>query len=186
MIAKAPPFRFTVDQYDQMIENGILTEDNRVELIRGEIVAKMAIGDAHSACVDRLNWRLNRAIGARGIVRVQNPIVLADSEPEPDISIVNFRADFYENGRPSPDDVLLVIEVGDTTFEWDRDEKAPLYAENAIPEYWIIDLNTDTVLVYRNPQPDGSWATVTTHGRGDVLTVAALPTVTVAVADILP
>lgn len=186
MIVKAPPFRFTVEQYDQMIETGILTEDNRVELIRGEIVPKMAIGDAHSACVDRLNWRLNRAIAAQAIVRVQNPVVLADSEPEPDISVVKFRADFYETGRPRPADVLLVIEVGDAIFERDRDEKAPLYAENGIPECWIIDLNSDTVFVHRGPQPDGTWTTVTTHGRGDTLTVAALPTVTVAVADILP
>jgi Uma2 family endonuclease len=186
MIAKTPPFRFTVGQYDQMIETGILTKYDRVELIRGEIVPKMPIGDTHSACVDRLNWRLNRAAAGQTIVRIQNPVVLADSEPEPDVSLVGFRADFYETGKPRPADVRLIIEVADTTFERERDEKGPLYAENGIPEYWIIDLNSDTVLVHRDPQPEGAWANVITRHRGETLDMAALPGVTLAVADILP
>src|SRR3954463_7763270 len=107
MIARLPPFRFTVGQYERMIETGILTENDRVELLRGEIVPKMAIGDAHSACVDRLNWRLNRITGGQVLVRVQNPVVCADSEPEPDVSLVKFRPDFYETAKPRPADVQL-------------------------------------------------------------------------------
>jgi Uma2 family endonuclease len=186
MIARLPPFRFSVDQYERMIETGILTEDDRVELLRGEIVPKMAIGDAHSACVDRLNWRLNRIANGQVLVRVQNPVVCADSEPEPDISLVEFRSDFYESAKPRPQDVRLVIEVSDKTLAFDRDEKGPIYAENDIPEYWIVDLNSETVLVHRNPQPDGTWAAVITRHRGDVLDVAALSGVTIAVADVLP
>jgi Uma2 family endonuclease len=183
---KSPAQRITVDEYDQMIADGTLTEDDRVELIHGEIVPKMAIGDSHSACVDRLNFRLNPVVAGRALIRVQNPVILADSEPEPDISLARFRPDFYETGRPRPADVLLIIEVADSTLIQDRDVKAPLYASNGIPEYWIVDLNSATVFVYRGPQPDGTWAVSETHRRGDTLTVAALPGVAVAVADILP
>jgi Uma2 family endonuclease len=186
MIAQLPPFRFTVDQYERMIETGILTEDDRVELLRGEIVPKVAIGDAHSACVDRLNWRLNRITGGQVLVRVQNPIVCVDSEPEPDISLVRFRPDFYETAKPRPADVELIVEVSDTSLAFDRDEKGPIYAENGIPEYWIIDLQSASVLVRRQPQADGTWAAVTTRHRGDTLDIITLPGVIIAVAEILP
>src|SRR5262245_26383149 len=107
---KSPAHRITVDEYDRMIADGTLTPEDRVELIRGEVIPKMAIGDAHSACVDRLNFRLNLAAAGRAIVRVQNPVILTDSEPEPDISLACFRPDFYQTGRPRPADVLLLIE----------------------------------------------------------------------------
>jgi Uma2 family endonuclease len=186
MIAKAPPFRFTVDQYDQMIETGILTEDDRVELIRGEIVPKMAIGSRHAGVVNRLNRLLYSQVQGRAILSLQNPVHLSDSEPEPDLAVLHPRADDYADSLPEASEVFLLIEVADSSLDRDRDEKAPLYAENGISEYWIVNLDDDTVLVHRGPQPDGTWTTITTHGRGDILTVAALPTVTVAVADILP
>jgi Uma2 family endonuclease len=183
---KSPAQRITVDEYDRMIADGTFAEDDRVELIHGEIVPKMPIGDSHSACVDRLNFRFNLAVAGRALVRVQNPVILTDSEPEPDVSLAHFRPDFYQTGRPRPADVLLIIEVADSTPDRDRDVKGPLYANNGIPEYWIVDLNTDTVLVYRGPQPDGTWAITETRRRGDTLTITALPGVAVAVADILP
>ena len=182
----APPFRFTVDQYDRMVEAGILTEDDRVELLRGEIVPKMPIGSRHAAVVNRLVRLLGSRIVGRAVLAAQNPIHLADSEPEPDLAMLHPRSDDYESGHPGPADVFALIEVADSSLDRDRDEKAPLYAENGIPEYWIIDLDSDTVLVHRNPRPDGAWADVTTRRRGDGLDVAALPGVTIAVADVLP
>src|SRR4051794_17446086 len=99
--------RFSVDDYEQMIEFGILTENDRVELIRGEIIDKMPIGDPHIASVNRLNRLLNRRVGDLAIVSVQNPIRLADSEPEPDVALLQPREDFYASGKPRPADVLL-------------------------------------------------------------------------------
>jgi Uma2 family endonuclease len=169
-----------------MIDAGILTEDDRVELIRGEIVPKMAIGDAHSACVDRLNFRLSQGIVGQASVRIQNPVILSDSEPEPDVSLARFRPDFYQTGRPRPADVLLLIEVADSTFADDRDVKSPLYAENGIPEYWIVNLNDDTVHVFRDPKPNGAWGSTQQLTRGGTLTIATLPGVSLAVNDVLP
>jgi Uma2 family endonuclease len=186
MITKAPPFRFTVDQYDQMIETGILTEDNRVELIRGEIVPKMPIGSRHAAITKRLIRLIGPQVQGRAILGAQDPIRLADSEPEPDLAVLQTRLDDYEAGHPVTADVFALVEVADSSLDRDRDEKAPLYAENGIPEYWIVDLDSDTVLVHRSPRPDGTWASVSAHGRGDTLDIAALPGVAIAVADILP
>jgi Uma2 family endonuclease len=186
MIAKAPPFRFTVDQYDQMIETGILTEDDRVELIRGEIVPKMPIGSRHAATTKRLIRLIGPQVQSRAILGAQDPIRLVDSEPEPDLSVLHRQADDYAGGHPTSADIFLLIEVADSSLDRDRDEKGPLYAESGVPEYWIIDLDSDTAIVHRNPRPDGTWATVTTHIRGDTLDIAGLPGVTIAVADMLP
>lgn len=165
---------------------GLLSPTDLVEQRNVEEWQPMPIGDPHCVCVDLLTNLLVLVLAGRAWVRIQNPVVLDTSEPMPDVSIVQLRPDAYRGGKPQPADVFLIVEVADTTLAYDRNIKGPLYARNVIPEYWIIDLNSDTVLVHRNPQPDGTWATVTTHGRGDMLTVAALPTVTVAVADILP
>jgi Uma2 family endonuclease len=144
--------RFSVDDYEQMIAQGILTEEDRCELIRGEILAKMTIGDRHAACVNRLTRILTRMLGERAIVSVQNPIRLADSEPEPDVALLRARGDFYESGKPRAVDVWLVIEVGDATLEFDRSVKVPLYAENGIGECWVVNLIEDVVEVYRDPE----------------------------------
>jgi Uma2 family endonuclease len=146
----------------------------------------MSIGDSHCVCVDLLNYVLTLALAAVARVRIQNPIVLDTSEPEPDVSVVRLRPDNYRSGKPQPADVFLIIEVADTTLGYDRNVKGPRYARNSIPEYWIVDLNSDTVLVHRNPQLDGTWASITNHIRGDTLDIAGLPGVTIAVADILP
>ena len=143
--------RFRVQDYERMVADGILTEDDRCELIRGEIVEKMTIGDRHAACVNRLTRILVRLVGDRAIVAVQNPIRLADSVPEPDIALLRPRADFYADGKPGPEDVLLVIEVADASLAYDRAVKLPLYAENGIEACWIVDLNDSAVLVHRQP-----------------------------------
>jgi Uma2 family endonuclease len=180
------PYHFTVDEYHRLIDAGILGEDERVELINGEIVCQMPIGDRHAGCVNRLNRLFNTRAGGQALVSVQNPVQLVGSEPQPDVALLVPRADDYASGKPHPADVLLLIEVADSSFETDRDTKGLLYAQNGIPEYWVVDLNGDSVLVYRGPRPDGTWAAAETRRRGDTLTVAALPGVAVAVADILP
>jgi Uma2 family endonuclease len=177
--------RFSVDDYEQMIAYGVLTEDDRVELIRGEVIDKMSIGDDHAACVDRLNRLLNRAVGDAAIIRIQNPIRLRDSEPEPDVTLSRPRDDFYASGKPRAADILLAIEVADTTLDTDREVKGPLYAENGIPEHWIVNLNDASVEVHRQPRADGTYLDVRTLRRGDTIDVAALPGCAVAVDRIL-
>jgi Uma2 family endonuclease len=168
-----------------MIQVGILDENDRVELIRGQLVAKMSIGDEHAARVKRLNRQITISAGARAIVGVQDPVRLADSVPEPDISLLRPRADFYASGSPTPADVFLIVEVADSSLDYDRDVKGPLYAENGIAEYWIANLVDRCLEVHRQPRPDGTYAAVQTLRPGDTTDVVALPGVTVAVADIL-
>jgi Uma2 family endonuclease len=179
MTARRTPHRFTVAEYDRMIDQGILKEDARVELIRGEIVAKMPIGDPHVACVDRLNRLLVLAVGEQATVSIQNPIRLADSEPEPDVVLK--RREFY--GKPGPADILLVIEVADASLEDDREVKRPLYAENGIAEFWIVNLIDRCLEVHRQPRADGTYADVRTLRAGETIEISTLPGVRVAVTD---
>jgi Uma2 family endonuclease len=168
-----------------MIAAALLGEDERVELIEGEVLLNMPVGDRHSNCVDLLNFTLNRLAAGRHVIRIQNPVVCATSEPQPDVSVVPFRPGLFGGHKPSAADVTWIIEVADRSLDDDLGRKATLYAENGIPEYWVIDLTTDTVHVHRGPRPDGTWAAVTAYARGDTLAVAALPSMTVAVADLL-
>src|SRR5262245_7228055 len=125
MSARPVPHRLTVAQYDRMIDLGVLKEDDRVELVRGIIVAKMPIGNPHVATVDRLNRLFNRTTDDSVVVSIQNPVHLADSEPEPDVVLKSARDTFY--GKPSPADILLLVEVADDSLETDREVKGPLY-----------------------------------------------------------
>jgi Uma2 family endonuclease len=185
MVIRHPPYRFTVDQYDRMIDLGILTEHDRVVLIRGEVVPKMAIGGPHSQCVDLLTKQFVRRVPDEITVRIQNPLVLADSEPEPDLALVDAS---YRTRRAKPvaADVRLLIEVADSSLGEDLGPGAVLYAENGIPEYWVVDLVNDRVHVHRVPRPDGTWASVVERARGATLAVAPLPGVSVTVDDLLP
>lgn len=169
-----------------MIDTGILKEDDRVELIRGEIVAKMPIGDPHVAAVNRLNRILGRKVADAATVSVQNPVRLADSEPEPDITLIVPREDDYSTGKPLAVDVLLVIEVADSSLELDREVKAQLYAENAISEYWIVNLVDNCLEVRREPRPDGTYADVRILRSGDSIDLVNLPGLTITVADLFP
>jgi Uma2 family endonuclease len=178
--------RLTVAEYHALGEAGVLTENDRVELIHGEVVEKAMIGPRHAVCIGRLHRLFERRAGGAAVVRTQNPVTLADSEPEPDACLARPHPDEYLSGHPTPADTFLIIEVADTSLNYDRDVKGPLYASSGIPEYWLIDLNSDAVTVYRNPRPDGTWGDVTAHARGETLTVAALPGLAVAVADLLP
>jgi Uma2 family endonuclease len=176
--------RFSVDDYDEMIEHGILTENDRVELIRGEIVKKMPLGDSHVACVNRLTRIFVRSVGESAIVSIQNPIRLPASEPEPDLAVLRPRTDFYATRKPGPEDTLLVIEVADTTLEYDREDKRSIYAEAGISEYWIVNLIDRCLEIYRHPQTDGHYAEVNSLRSGQSVDVLALPGVSISVAEV--
>ena len=148
--------KFTVYDFHRMGEAGILSEDDRVELLEGEIIEMTPIGSRHAACVSRLNRILTSQLGPTAIVSVQNPIRLNDrSEPQPDIALLKPRPDFYAEAHPKPDDILLVIEVADTSVELDRETKLPLYAKAGIPEVWIVALTQRSVEIYRQPDAQG-------------------------------
>jgi Uma2 family endonuclease len=175
-----------VDNYEKLINLGVLTENHKVELIRGEIVDKMAIGDPHSACVKRLTRLFYSRAAALATISVQDPVRLADSEPEPDIAVLVLRADDYAAGKPRANDIMLIVEVADSSLEFDREIKGPLYAENAVPEYWIINLIDRLVEVHRDPRPEGGYATVQTLKAGDSIPLSLLPAVSIAVGEIIP
>lgn len=178
-------YRFNVDEYHRLGEAGILGPDDRVELIDGEIVMMTPIGSRHAATVDRCTDLFTRLVGTKAIVRVQNPIQLDDySEPEPDISLLRRRADFYESGHPLPTDVLLVIEVADTSIGYDREIKLPLYGSMGIVEVWIVDLGRRCIDAYRGPIAGGYAEHRTCHAH-ETLRPLALD-IEVAVADVLP
>jgi Uma2 family endonuclease len=148
--------KFTVEKYHKMVDSGILTENDRVELIRGEIIEMSAIGTRHAAGVRRLDNLLSTKLQGLVIIDTQNPIELDDiSEPQPDVALLRPRADFYANSHPQPDDIFLLIEVADTTVKYDREVKIPLYAENNIFEVWLVDVNQQIIEVYREPTKEG-------------------------------
>ncbi|HIK33834.1 MAG TPA: Uma2 family endonuclease [Oscillatoriales cyanobacterium M59_W2019_021] len=177
--------KFSTFQYHKMIETGILTESDRVELIRGEIVEMAAVGRRHASQVRRLNTFFSNRFRGEAIVDVQNPIELSDrSEPEPDIALLKPRADFYESRHPQPSDVFLLVEVSDTTLAADREIKIPLYAEAQIPEVWIVNLNEQCVEVYRQPQ-DSEYRDVRIFRRGESLSILAFADRAIEVDDLL-
>ena len=176
---------FTVHEYHQMGEAGILNEDDRVELIEGEIVQMASIGSRHAACVDRLNHLFSSRVTGRAIVRVQNPILLSEySEPQPDLALLRPRHDFYAAAHPGPQDVLLVVGVADTSAGLDRAAKMPLYARTGIAEAWLVDLQEERLEVYSQPLPQG-YQRVHHVGRGASLALQAFPDLTFAVDSIL-
>ena len=177
--------RFTMNQYHDMIDRGIFAEDEPIELIRGEIVRKMPIGNPHAATVNILTRLLSKRIPDSAMISIQNPVLLSDSEPEPDVAILNFCDDLYASRRPNAQDVLLLIEVADTSLAYDRDVKGPIYAEAGIREYWIVNLMNLTIEIYRDPQSDGRFATVTTTLSGEILTPLLLSGLSVPVDEIL-
>jgi Uma2 family endonuclease len=174
----------SVAEYHRMGEVGILGERDRVELIEGELVAKSPIGSYHHGTVNKLDHALVHAVGERAIVSVQGPVRLDElNEPEPDFALLRPRPDFYGNGHPGPADVLLLIEVADTSLNYDRAVKRALYARHAIPELWIVDLNAGEVEVCRQPGTD-SYATVTRIGRDGVLEPVLLAGVRIQAANL--
>ena len=149
-------YLFTAAEYHRMAQAGIFGEDDRVELIEGEIVEMTPIGSRHAACVDRLAQLAFERVSGRAIVRIQNPIQMGEhSEPQPDLALLRPRSDFYAPAHPGPEDVLLIVEVAETSIEYDRDVKVRLYARAGIAEVWLVDLAGEGVEVYRRPVPQG-------------------------------
>jgi Uma2 family endonuclease len=178
------PYRFSVTQYHRLIDLAILAEADRVELIRGEILNAMAMGTRHAGCVTRINRVFHQRFAALATIASQSPIVLTTSEPEPDVLLLVQRPDDYTTGKPRPGDLHLVVEVADTSLVSDLGDKATLYAEAMIPEYWVVDLLNDVVHVHTSPCADGSWGTVIAHGRGE--SIAAPLGVTISIDEMLP
>jgi Uma2 family endonuclease len=176
---------FTVDQYHQLEKIGVLTEDDRVELIHGEIVEMAPIGERHFGHVNRFNYIFSRLFGDRALLHIQNPVRLGPRiEPEPDVVLLKPRDDFYETGVPTPADVLLLIEIADSSVEYDRNTKVPLYGQAGIVEYWLVNLVQDQIVVYRDPSPTG-YRTVQVFRPGDAIQPLLFPDVTIAVSDVL-
>jgi Uma2 family endonuclease len=178
-------FRLNISQYHQMSEAGIFSENDKVELINGEIIEMSPIGRRHTACVNRLNSVFSQLLGKKVIVAVQNPIILNNlSEPEPDIALLQPRADFYESGHPQPQDIFLLIEVADSSLEYDRDVKIPLYASSGITEVWLVDIYEQVIFVYRFPS-ENCYSYIKNLSRGEKMSIQAFPEINLAVDDIL-
>jgi Uma2 family endonuclease len=175
----------TVAEYHRMGEVGILTEDDRVELIEGQLVAMAPIGSDHSGTVNFLTRALVTAVGDLGVVAVQNPVRLDDlSEPQPDFAVLKPRGDFYRTSTPLAGDVLLIIEVANSSLAYDRAVKRALYARHGIPEFWIVNLSARDVEVCRGPDGD-HYASVERIGRDGALAPEMLPGVVIAVDDLM-
>ncbi len=176
---------FTADEYHRMAETGILGYDDRVELVDGAIVEMTPIGPRHMACVDRLNLLLQRRFAGEAIVRVQGPVRLDPySEPQPDLALLEHRADFYATAHPGPANVLLVIEVADSSVPFDRAVKLPLYARSGVAEVWLVDLVHDRIDVFTRPSPDGYRASAAAS-RGEAIPSDLLSPSRVLADDVL-
>ena len=177
--------RFTVSEYHRMGQAGILGEDDRLELLEGEIVEMAPIGSRHQAVVDRLTKLFSDRVGDAAVVRVQGPVRLGeDSEPQPDLLLLAPRGDFYATAHPSPEDVHLLVEVSDTSAEYDREVKLPLYARHGIKEVWLVGLDAGTVEVYRAPTAQG-YQEPSQAGRDQRISPLAFPKMELAVEDII-
>ncbi len=179
----APRRLLTVDEYHRMAEAGILTDDDCVELIEGQLVAMVPFGSEHVAATNALTRLLVLAVGDRGIVSVGNPVRLTrHSEPQPDFAVLKPRDD-YRRTLPRPEDTMLAVEVANTSLDYDRKVKLALYARSGIPEVWIVNLAAEEVEVYRTPVAD-RYAAVVRAGRSDNMTIEAIPGVLIPVAKI--
>lgn len=177
------PYRFTVGKYERLAEAGILTADDRVELIGGEIIAMSPIGIRHAGCVIGLTDLLGERVGSAVSISVQNPLWLSETDqPQPDLVLL--RRGHYQRTRPTPDRVLLLIEVMDSSRDYDRIVKLPLYAAAGIPEVWLVDLVADVIECYTEPR-GGRYHRMALFARGDTLTATTLPALAIAVDDVL-
>jgi Uma2 family endonuclease len=184
MIGSARTRPFSVGEFHRMAEVGILKEDDRVELINGEIIPMTPIGPQHAACVNWLARLLIQRVPADIVVYVQNPLQLAnDIELYPDLALLRPHSNRYRDRSPCPEDMLLVIEVADTSLERDRSNKVPLYAEAGIPEAWLIDLGRQEVHIYRDPSGNEYRDLSTNLGRASISPVL-LPNLILTVEEI--
>jgi hypothetical protein len=176
---------FTVHDYHRMLEVGILREDDRLELLEGEVVEMSPINPRHAASVKRLIRLFTSRLGDRALVDVQNPVQLDEhSEPQPDLALLEPRPDYYAQSHPTPAEVRLLVEVVDTTLDYDREVKAPVYARAAIPELWLVNLVDGWLEVYREPSPVG-YRSIRRVLPGEHVAPLAFPDVTLAADELL-
>jgi Uma2 family endonuclease len=184
MAATTTKRRVTADEYHRMVQTGLLREGDPVELIDGAVVVMHSIGPRHNACVAHANRALVRAAGDEAIVLPQGSVRLdLYYEPEPDLVLLRPRPDFYASRHAGPGDILLVVEVADTSLEYDREVKKPLYAAAGIPEYWLVDLNDNVVWRHRASER-ARYAAVDRFERGQTIAPQLLPSCAIAV-DVL-
>jgi Uma2 family endonuclease len=181
--AEAPRRLFTVDEYHRMAEVGILDPDERVELIEGEIIQMSPIGPRHAGCVINATRLFITRLGERMVLSPQNPVTIRPrSEPQPDLTLLRPRTVSYSEAHPTPQDVVLAVEVADTTVRFDRLVKARLYARSGIGELWLLLPNDQTVEIHREASADG-YARVTRHGADQAVSALAFPDVAFTVSD---
>lgn len=174
----------TCDEFERMGDVLVFTEGARLELLEGEIIEMSPIGSPHAACVYRLNALFAPLIG-RAIIGVQNPIRLGDiSEPQPDVFLLRSKPDYYASGHATPDEVLLVVEVSDTSLAFDRHRKRPMYAAAGIAELWIVDIAGEVIEIATDPRTDG-YASILRRGRGEHVVPSCFPDLSLGVDEIL-
>ena len=182
-VAEGQRHRFTVDEFARMGEAGIFTGDDRVELLDGEIYEMTPIGPPHAWIVDRLSELLVTRLAGRAHVRIQNPVRLGrHTEPQPDLAVARASGSYAER-HPESGDVLLVIEVADSSLRYDRTLKVPRYARSGVPETWLIDIEAGAVPVHTEPGPDG-YAKQETRRRGNEMAATAVADLVIAVDDV--
>lgn len=191
LAAVASFFRLTVDEYHEMIRNNILTTEDRVELLDGYLVNKMPQNTAHGSTVDRLTEDLNRVKPTGWRVRIQLPITLAKSEPEPDAVLVRGDRRTFDKRNPASTDFGILVEVADSSLALDRGPKAILYAQAAIPVYWIVNIPERHIEVYTNPDPAANppaYTTRTDYGIADTVPIVldGVEVGTLPVAELIP
>ena len=180
----AQPYRIGVEMYDEMIENGILDENDNVELLNGEIIEKMPKGTRHAFYNDLISDFLKEKLGKQTVVRNQNPIRLEFSEPEPDVILAAPPREKYLNQHPTPEDILLLVEVSDSTLHFDRFDKGLAYSRNAIAQYLIVNVENNTIEDYQNPSDDG-YQSKQTYKIGEKFSLIAFPEIEISVKDFL-
>lgn len=189
ILAEAPPdaphfYRLSVREFDRMVEAGAFRLDARVELVNGELVEMSPIGVGHAYVVRELDRVLGRQLEGRAVVSVQSPLLCSDvSQPQPDLAIVRWPADRYLDRHPNAEDVLLVVEVADSSLRYDEHEKVPMYARAGVPEVWLVDMPHHRVHVFTDPVADGYGQRAARTSK-DILNPAAFPDVEIVVSDL--
>lgn len=179
------PKRWTVDEYHQILSSGIITPETPVELINGQIIERVPLQPPHAATTDEGGDYLKTLFASKAKVRVQLPVTLPPhSEPEPDFAIVKIDANLYRDRPPGPGDIYFIIEVADSTLQKDRQYKSELYAQASIPEYWIINLQNNQVIIYHQLQ-DNCYQTEQILKASDKVQPLAFPALTVDLKKLL-
>ncbi len=184
-VSQVAPKRFRVEDFRKMTEAGILPEESGWEVIDGYLIDKMSIGSKHASTVKRLNKLLTALAGNDAIVSIQDPVHIDDyNEPEPDVALLKPREDFYAESHPTPHDVLLLIEVSDSTIEYDREIKKTLYADAEIAEFWLVNLREETVECYSQPK-NGTYRLARILEKGETVQSISIENLSLQVEEIL-